>query len=97
MLRHVVVLTFPATHPREELEALAEELRALPAQIPEIRGYEVGLDLGLREGNGSVVVVADFDDADGWRAYASHPHHLDVIARRITPSATGRAAAQFER
>ena len=51
---------------------------------------------GLREGNWDYAVVADFDDADGWRAYTAHPAHRQVLVELIEPVVGERAAAQFE-
>ena len=41
-------------------------------------------------------MVADFDDVDGWKAYAADPTHQQVIAERITPIITERTSVQFE-
>ena len=40
-------------------------------------------------------MVADFDDADGYRVYRDHPAHVAVIAERIRPILAGRAAVQY--
>ena len=56
----------------------------------------VGLDVGISEGNADIVVVGDFDDADGYRAYATNADHLEVIATLIKPWAAGRSAVQHE-
>ena len=76
---------------------MRDGLRALPAQIPEIRSYRVGVDAGLAaQGNSDLVVVADFDDVAGYLVYRDHPVHQDVIAQRIRPILASRAAVQHE-
>jgi hypothetical protein len=40
-------------------------------------------------------VVAEFDSADGYRAYAAHPAHRHVIERLLAPIRERRAALQF--
>ncbi len=95
MIRHVSVLTFSDHATDEQLDAVAAALRALPATIPQLRDYRVGRDLGIDPGNGSFVVVGDFDDEDGYRAYRDHPDHLAVAQAHILPILTGRAAAQY--
>jgi len=75
---------------------IVEALRGLPAQISEIRSYEVGADLGLRDGNADLAIVASFDDEAGWRAYLSHPAHLQAIDEHIAPHSTGLTSVQFE-
>jgi hypothetical protein len=96
MLRHIVLLTLKADTPPETVTALAEALRGLPAQIPCIRGYEVGVDLGLSPGNATVGVVARFEDEAGFREYQEHPAHRAVIDTMITPVRESRAAIQVE-
>ena len=97
MFRHVVLLTWNADATAEQRAAVPEGLRTLPALIPEIRSYHVGLDAGLAAaGNSDLVVVADFDDVAGYVVYRDHPAHLDVIARSIKPILASRAAVQHE-
>lgn len=93
-LRHIVTLTFRDDTPAEQVESIAGALRELPDQIPQLRGYVVGVDAGLSEGNASIAVVADFDDVAGWEAYRDHPAHQAVITRQIAPVLTSRSAVQ---
>jgi hypothetical protein len=94
MVRHVVLLTFIDGTPAEEVEAIAAALRELPAQIPELRSYVVGVDLDLAADNADLVVVADVDDVDGYVAYRDHPEHRRIITERIAPILASRTAAQ---
>jgi quinol monooxygenase YgiN len=96
-LRHIVTLTFRDDTTAEQVQAIADALGELPEQIPELRSYEVGVDAGLTEGNASMVLVADFDDAAGWEAYRDHPAHQAVITQQIVPVLTARSAVQHER
>lgn len=91
MFRHVVLLTLDES---ADLDGLVAALEALPAAIPEIRTYDVHRDAGLADGNAQVAVVAGFDDEAGWRTYADHPAHLQVIAERIRPHLVARTALQ---
>jgi hypothetical protein len=96
VLRHVVCLTWTDTATPDQIEAVIAGLRALPAQIPEIRGYTVGSDLALTAGNADLGIVADFDTVDDWRTYQEHPAHQAVIVERIRPILAGRAAVQLD-
>jgi uncharacterized protein with GYD domain len=97
MFRHVVLLTWNDTATAAERQAVVDGLTALPAAIPEIRSYQVGVDAGLAPvGNSDLVVVADFDDQAGYMAYRDHPVHQDVIARCIRPILASRAAVQHQ-
>ena len=51
MVRHVVLLTFTDAATDAEIDGIATALRTLPDQIPELRHYVVGVDLGLAEDN----------------------------------------------
>jgi hypothetical protein len=95
-LRHIVTLTFRDDTTAEQVHEIAGALRALPSQIPELRSYVVGADVGISEGNAHLAVVADFDDVDGWEAYRDHPAHRAIITQQIVPLLTSRTAVQHE-
>jgi hypothetical protein len=90
-LRHIVLLSLDE---RCDVDGLVDALRALPPVIPELRRYEVGVDAGLSEGNATLAVLAEFDDAAGWAAYRDHPQHVQVVAERIRPHLAQRLAVQ---
>ncbi len=97
MFRHVVLLTWNDNATAAERQAVVDGLKTLPAAIPEIRSYVVGVDAGLvPAGNSDLVVVADFDDQAGYTVYRDHPVHQDVIARTIRPILASRAAVQHD-
>lgn len=96
MIRHVVVLTWVADVTDADVAAARASVAALPAQIPEIRAYTFGSDLGVVDGNAHFAIVADFDDVDAWHRYQRHPAHQAVLTDRIRPIVARRAAVQFE-
>ncbi|HEX2700720.1 MAG TPA: Dabb family protein [Acidimicrobiales bacterium] len=96
MLRHVAMFRWAPGTSTGQVAALESALQTLPAAIPALRDYRVGSDAGLREGNWDFVVVADLDDADGWRAYVDHPAHQRVLAELLRPLLGERASVQFE-
>lgn len=96
MFRHVVCLTLRDDTPSEAVDEIVDALRALPPKIETIRSYSVGRDAGLAEGNAHVAIVADFDDAAGWRQYQEHPDHQRVIHELVAPYKSARSGAQFE-
>jgi len=95
MLRHVVVFTWKPGTSAESLADLRAGLAALPGQIPEIRAYSFGDDAGMAAGNEAFAVVADFDDEAGWRSYATHPSHVEVLDGLVRPILARRHAVQF--
>jgi hypothetical protein len=97
MFRHVVMLRWNEAATAQQRAAVAPALESLPAQIPEIRSYQVGVDAGLAgPGNYDLVIVADFDDVAAYEIYRDDPIHQDVIARFIKPILESRAAVQHE-
>lgn len=96
MLVHVSLLKWAEGATPEQRAAVEAGLARLPAQIPEIRSYRFGADAGLSPANHDLAIVAGFDDAEGYRRYAEHPAHRELIARLVRPILAGRAAVQFE-
>jgi hypothetical protein len=95
MLHHVVTFHLKADAPAGQVDRIAEALRALAAELPEVRSLAAGADLGLREGNASFAVVATFDDVDAYGVYAGHPEHQRIIAELIAPHIESRHPVQF--
>ena len=92
MFRHVVLLRWIPEATPEQRSAVQSGLAALPDRIGEIRNYTIGIDARVNDGNFDLVVVADFDDADGYVVYRDHPDHVAVINRHIRPILADRAA-----
>jgi len=96
MIRHVAVFRWVEGTTPEQVAAAAEALRALPAQIPSLRSYAVGPDLGLGPDRWDFAVVAEFEDAAGYHAYVDHPAHQAVAMDHIAPIRAERAHVQLE-
>jgi hypothetical protein len=94
VFRHVVLLRFTPESTIDQHQAIATALETLPAHLPELRSYRVGLDAGLADGNWHMTAVADFDDAAGWQSYTNDPEHQRIISEMIRPILAERAAVQ---
>lgn len=68
---------------------------ALPSKVSVIRSYVHGPNVGHAETNADYVVVADFDDADGFATYRDHPDHVALVQSLIGPHTTQRLAVQY--
>lgn len=95
MLRHVAVFRWKPGTTDEQIEAIERGLAALPARLPQLRGYSFGRDLGLRDGNADFSVVAEFDNEQDWQAYVVDPEHRRVIEQLIAPVTEQRSATQL--
>lgn len=82
MMKHIVCWKFQesaAGHSKEEnLREAKRRLDALPAVIPEIRTFEVGIDEGRTDLSNDMVLVSTFDDAEALKRYQVHPEHVKV-------------------
>jgi hypothetical protein len=96
MLRHVVLFTWTEDTDQETREATLAALRRLPEEVGGMTSFHVGPDAGLVEGNAHTALVADFPDVDAYRAYASDPRHLAVIAEHVKPHLAARSSVQYE-
>ncbi len=94
--RHVVLLQWSDDLPADHLDQVRSGLDALPPQIPQIRTFVHGSDVGVSEGNYDYVVVADFDNVQDWRMFREHPAHLLFMEEHIKGKFKGRAAIQYQ-
>jgi hypothetical protein len=75
---------------------IAEAQQAfLDLNCPGTLSYVIGDDLGLREGNWSFAIVADFTDTEAYRAYDQDSVHNHARAGLI-PLTEQIARVQFE-
>jgi hypothetical protein len=95
MFRHVVMMQLSETTTDADAQAIIDALRALPPLVPEIRSYSVGRDAGISEGNFDIVVVGDFDDEAGYRAYGVNADHQAIIVDLVKPAIAKRSAVQY--
>lgn len=95
MLRHVVLMRWKPGTSDAQKQAVRDGLAALPAAIPEIRSYQFGDDAMISEGNFEFAIVADFENASAFEAYATHEAHQKLIAENIRPILRDRAAVQY--
>jgi hypothetical protein len=95
VLCHAVTYRFRDWVGEEEVAELAARLEQLPGHIDVIRSYRFGPDLGLSDGSGDFAIVAEFDDADGWRTYRDHPRHREVV-ELIATMVEARTPVQFD-
>ncbi|HUG50131.1 MAG TPA: Dabb family protein [Terrimesophilobacter sp.] len=83
MLRHVVSWKLAAEDREVKSTQSAEiqrRLATLVPLVPSIRQLTVSADTAATAGNWDLVLIADYDDADGLAAYQTHPEHQKVAA-----------------
>jgi len=81
-LRHVVMFQFKEGTTPEQVKAIEDKFRSLPARIPEIKQFEYGKavigDRGMNDGLTHCFLVT-FDDAAGRKVYLPHPAHKEFV------------------
>ena len=96
MTRHVVIFTWSEA---ADAERRATSVDALPRLRHEVCGMQsrvVAEDAGLADGNGDVVLIADFADMEAFSRYAQDPAHLAVVAEHVRPWLAARSAVQYQ-
>ena len=97
MLQHVVALTWNDDVPPNYHETVTKVLHDMVTQIPSVRDYCCGPDLGVSAPtNADYLIVATFDDVAGWREYDESALHNEIRAKYFKPYIATRAAAQIE-
>ncbi len=77
VLRHVVLFKFKDGTTAEQIEAIEDAFRALPAKIPQIRGFEWGTDNSpekLSQGFTHCFLLT-FASEEDRAVYLPHPEH----------------------
>ncbi|MCP4868688.1 MAG: Dabb family protein [Proteobacteria bacterium] len=77
MYSHIVM--FRLEDP-EDAPHVKRMLMAMDGRIPQLRYIEVGIDDAPDPRSSHVVLITRFDSPEALRVYATHPHHLEVIA-----------------
>jgi hypothetical protein len=94
MIRNVVVGKLRPGVSRETIEAALAAIVALDP--PGCLDVRVGVDAGLRPGNWSFCISADFADADAYRAYDTEAEHNRIRAEMFAPISEEIVRIQFD-
>jgi hypothetical protein len=93
VIRNIVLVRLKAGQDPVAVAEIQDALRNL--NCPGTLSYTIGDDLGLREGNWSFAIVADFTDTAAYQAYDLDAEHNRVRAR-LAPLTEQIARLQFE-
>ena len=75
MIKHVVLAKFKPGVTEADIAELRKKLAALPAIIPEIKGYDFGQDV-RPERTLDFALVSTFDDMTAVKRYLVQPDHV---------------------
>ena len=93
MIRNVLVGRVRDGAAREQVEEALAAIAALDP--PGCLDMRVGVDAGLRPGNWSFPITADFTDEDAYRAYDDEEEHNRVRRELIGPICDDVVRVQF--
>ncbi|HBS88313.1 MAG: hypothetical protein A2W91_17650 [Bacteroidetes bacterium GWF2_38_335] len=83
MIRHIVMFKLKQEYSAEEKAKYAAEIKEklvmLPAKIPVIKKYEVGLDVLQTDRSYDIVLIAEFEDIKALDKYTVHPDHQEAV------------------
>lgn len=81
MVRHVVTFQFSGSSEvrRTVAASFRDALLALPAQIPQLKKIEVGINENPAE-NWDLVLIAEADSLEDVAIYSAHPAHVAAVA-----------------
>jgi hypothetical protein len=94
VIRNVVVGRVRDGVPAEQVEAAIQALRDLTVEGVEFR-LVGGQDRGLRDGNASFALTADFVDDEAYRVYDADPEHNRIRRELFAPIADSIERIQF--
>ncbi|MFZ4438371.1 MAG: Dabb family protein [Syntrophales bacterium] len=77
MIKHVVLVKMKPEVTASQIAELKTNLAALPAIIPEIKGYDFGEDV-RPEKTLDFALVSTFEDMAAVKRYLVHPDHMIV-------------------
>jgi hypothetical protein len=77
MIKHVVLAKMKPEVTASQIAELKKNLAALPAIIPEIKGYDFGEDV-RPEKTLDFALVSTFEDMAAVKRYLVHPDHMIV-------------------
>jgi len=84
MIKHIVMWKFKEEAEgrtrKENLDYVAQRLRALIPIIPEIGSMDIGQDIGVGRDTYDMALIMEFEDEAALATYQGHPEHKKVSA-----------------
>ena len=93
MIRSLVIIELKPTADRGQVAKIQDGFRAL--NCPGTVSYTLGDDLGLKDGNWSFGICADFEDEASYRGYDLDEEHNRLRAE-LAPHVERVARTQYE-
>ena len=95
MIKHIVAWNFPEADRAANIAEVKRLLEQLPSQIPEIKYYEIGVNLERSEVTKDLILISAFEDTAALKRYAAHPKHRQVV-EEINKRVVDRVVVDFQ-
>ncbi len=80
MLTHIILMRFRESTTAHHIREFCQRMRALQAEIPELRSLAIGLDELGDSRSWDLAMTMQFDDLPALQRYREHPAHRAVMA-----------------
>lgn len=95
MIRHIVMFNWKDGTDASVIEEVSAGFAHMRDTIPNVVSMAWGADQGLAEANFDYAMIADFENAEDWKAYQVHPEHVGFF-QRFGQYAAAAARVQIE-
>jgi hypothetical protein len=90
MIKHIVMWRMKndveGQEKQEQASSMKAHLESLPQAVPQIRHFEIGLNVNQSERAMDIVLYSEFDSREDLNTYSAHPAHQEAVVfiRSIT-------------
>lgn len=95
MFTHIVLFKLHDNEPHN-LDTTRAILLSMKGQIPQLRDIEVGLDVLQTDRSFDLALITRFDSPRDYRAYRTHPYHVDPVLKHLHEVAETAVVVDYE-
>ena len=95
MFTHIVLFKLHDNAP-ENLDTTRAILLSMQGKIPQLRDIEVGVDALRTDRSFDLALVTRFDSPRDYRAYRTHPYHVDPVLKHMHAVAEAAVVVDYE-
>lgn len=96
MIKHIVLMKVRPGVPASQVEAMLAALNQLPQEVPRVRNWSLGKNLGPDYPDVHYGLVCEFEDQAALELYLNHPYHLSIRKEHTHPTLESRTIVDYE-
>ena len=93
MFTHIV---FFKLKDKEQAKAARNILLSMEGKIPQLKGFEVGLDVINSERSYDLSLITRFDSLEDMKAYGVHEYHVNEVLKYLKPMLEDSKVVDYE-